>query len=159
MQRKNFGSKPLVNLYQNFMHWTSNISLTLSNFSSLNKGSVCPLYLLRVIIRMARFCNLIILLVSKPQQVIPNCDHNHVISGYTTVSFHPYWKQVKLVIASPHKCKFLEHLVPSLAQPSSHLANSHWPSASVDPSHTCKKKYFTLHFSMPTHSKIFQLAP
>ena len=73
VQWKNFGSNPLLNLYQNFMHWTSNISLTLSNFGYLNKGSVCALYLLKVIIRMDSFCNLIIPLVSKPQQVIPNC--------------------------------------------------------------------------------------
>ena len=62
IQRKNFGSKPWVNSYHNFMHWTSNMYLTLSNFCSFNKRSVSGLYLLRVIFRMARFCNLIILL-------------------------------------------------------------------------------------------------
>ena len=85
VQWKNFGSNPLVNLYQNFMHWTSNISLTLSNFSYLNKGSVCTLYLLKVIIRMDSFCNLIIPLVSKPQQVIPNCKWGSMSESYISL--------------------------------------------------------------------------
>ena len=67
------------------MHCTSNISLTLSNFSFLKKGSVCALYLLRVIIRMAPFCNLIILLVSKPQQVISNCKWGSMSESYISL--------------------------------------------------------------------------
>ena len=64
------GSDLFTNLYQNFIHWTSNISLTFSISSSLNNGSVWALYLLFVIMRRARFCSLNILFHSKPQHVI-----------------------------------------------------------------------------------------
>ena len=73
---------PLTNLYQNFKHWTLNISFTLSNFSSLNKGSVCALYLLSVRIRRARFCSLNILSHSKPQHDIPNCKCERTRESY-----------------------------------------------------------------------------
>ena len=59
------GSDLFTNLYQNFIHWTSNISLTFSISSSLNNGSVWALYLLFVIMRRARFCSLNILFHSR----------------------------------------------------------------------------------------------
>ena len=67
------GSDLFTNLYQNFIHWTSNIFLTFSISSSLNNRSVWALYLLFVIMRRARFCSLNILFHSKLQHVIPNC--------------------------------------------------------------------------------------
>ena len=71
-----------TNLYQNFIHWTSNISLTISNSSSLNNGSVWALYLLFVIMRRARFCSLNILCHSKPQHVIPSCRWDKIKESY-----------------------------------------------------------------------------
>ena len=76
------GRDLFTNLYQNFIHWTSNISLTFSISSSLNKGSVWALYLLFVIMRRARFCSLNILFHSKPQHVIPNCRWDKIKESY-----------------------------------------------------------------------------
>ena len=58
-----------INSYQNFMHWTSNISFICNykcNF--LKRGSVCALYLLFVITRKVRCCSS----HSKPLFLIPN---------------------------------------------------------------------------------------
>ena len=76
------GSDLFTNLYQNFIHWTSNIFLTFSISSSLNNGSVWALYLLFVIMRRARFCSLNILFHSKPQHVIPNCRWDKIKESY-----------------------------------------------------------------------------
>ena len=76
------GSDLFTNLYQNFIHWTSNISLTFSISSSLNNGSGWALYLLFVIMRRARFCSLNILFHSKPQHVIPNCRWGKIKEPY-----------------------------------------------------------------------------
>ena len=76
------GSDLFTNLYQDFIHWTSNISLTFSISSSLNNGSVWALYLLFVIMRRARFCSLNILFHSKPQHVIPNCRWDKIKESY-----------------------------------------------------------------------------
>ena len=38
-------------MYQNFIHWTSNISVIFNKCKSLNSGSMCALYLLFVMIR------------------------------------------------------------------------------------------------------------
>ena len=79
---KYLGRDLFTNLYQNFIHWTSNISLTFSISSSLNNGSVWALYLLFVIMRRARFCSLNILFHSKPQHVIPNCRWDKIKQFY-----------------------------------------------------------------------------
>ena len=55
-------------------------------FSFLNESSVCALYSLRVIIRMASFCNLIIILIPKPQQFIPNCKWASLSETYRSLS-------------------------------------------------------------------------
>ena len=70
-----------TNLYQNFIHWTSNILLTFSIPSSLNNGSVCILF---TICHYAKnpFCSLNILFHSKPQHVKPNCRWDQIEESY-----------------------------------------------------------------------------
>ena len=75
------GSDLFTNLYQNFIHWTSNISLTFSISSSFNNGSVWALYLLFVM-RRARFYSWNILFHSNPQNVIPNCRWDKIKESY-----------------------------------------------------------------------------
>ena len=82
MDLKKWGYSLLTNLYHSFKHCTSNISLTFNISRPLNIGSVWALYLLFVIIRRARFCNLNILSHSKPQHVIPNCKWESTSESY-----------------------------------------------------------------------------
>ena len=72
----------LTKLYQNFIHWTSNISQTLSISSSFNSGSVRAFYLLSVIIQRSRFCSLNILYHSTPQHVIRRCRWDKIKESY-----------------------------------------------------------------------------
>ena len=44
IDRKWFGSVSFENLYQTFIHWTSNISVIFNKRRCLNNGSVCALY-------------------------------------------------------------------------------------------------------------------
>ena len=60
------------------MHCTSKMSIIFNKFKLLNSGSVCALYLLFVIILIARFCNLDKLSHSK--QVIANCKWDKITS-------------------------------------------------------------------------------
>ena len=72
ISRKYLGSLLFTNLYQNFRHWTSNMSFTFNKFNFLKKGSVSALYLLFVMMRRARFCSFYMRSHSNPQFVIPN---------------------------------------------------------------------------------------
>ena len=85
MSRKKFGSFLFTNLYQNFIHWTSNISFTFNRYNCLKSGSVWALYLLFVIIRRARFCNFDMRSHSKPQFVIPNWRCERISESYINV--------------------------------------------------------------------------
>ena len=58
------------------------MSLIFNNFKLLNSGSVCALYLLFVIILIARFCNLDNLSHSNPQEVIANCKWDEIKEQY-----------------------------------------------------------------------------
>ena len=64
------------------MHCTSKMSLIFNNFKLLNTGSVCALYLLFVIILIARFCYLDNLSHSNPQEVIANCKWDKIKEQY-----------------------------------------------------------------------------
>ena len=82
MDLKQWGSSLLTNLYHNCKHCTSNISLTFNISRSLNNEFVWALYLLFIIIRKARFCNLNILSHSKPQHVILNRKLESISESY-----------------------------------------------------------------------------
>ena len=84
------GSDLFTSLYQNFIRWTLNISLTFSISSSLNNGSVWALCLLFVIRRRTRFCCLNIIFHSKPQHVIPSCRWDKIKESY--MSYKWKWK-------------------------------------------------------------------
>ena len=77
-----FESKPLIIFYQNFMHLTSNISLTLGYFSSFKQRfSMCVIFT-KNHNSYGIFCNL----NSKPQQGIPNCKWESMSESHISLS-------------------------------------------------------------------------
>ena len=73
MLLKKTGNIWLQNLWKNFKHCLSNISMIFKMLSLLNNGSVWALNLELVIARTAYFCNLWILELLNPQDKTPKC--------------------------------------------------------------------------------------
>ena len=83
ISRKYLGSLLFTNSYQNFRHWTSNVSFTFNKVNFFKRGSVCALYLLFVMMRRARFCSFDMRWpISKPQFVIPNWRCERINESY-----------------------------------------------------------------------------
>ena len=60
------------------MHRKSNIFFISSNFKLLNSGSLCALYLLLVVVLIARFCNFNYFTHLYPQEVLENCQWDRI---------------------------------------------------------------------------------
>ena len=83
ISRKYLCSLLFTNLYQNFRHWTSNMSFTFNKVNFFERGSVCALYLLFVMMRRARFCSFDMRWpISKPQFLIPNWRCERINESY-----------------------------------------------------------------------------
>ena len=76
------------------------ISLILSNFKLLNRGSACALYLQLVTSLIVRFCNLDNISHSNPQDIIANCKWDRIEEEYISLHAEKGKKRFRLFITT-----------------------------------------------------------